>query len=100
MPASPISERGYANPGLLAETGWLEEHLNDTGVRIIALHDIVDAGAPDVRRVWREIRQQHAETYEFVEFTEQYPEVTQWTGSHALRHRCRGRKALMCEYLA
>jgi thiosulfate/3-mercaptopyruvate sulfurtransferase len=35
MPASPVSERGYANPGLLAETGWLEEHLNDPSVRII-----------------------------------------------------------------
>lgn len=35
MPASAVSERGYANPGLLAETGWLEEHLNEPGVRII-----------------------------------------------------------------
>jgi cephalosporin hydroxylase len=57
------------------------ELARNTGVRIIALHDIVDAGAPDVRRVWREIREQHTDTYEFVEFTEQYPEVTQWTGT-------------------
>src|SRR3954447_22958915 len=35
MPATPISERGYANPGLLAETGWLAEHLNDPDVRLI-----------------------------------------------------------------
>jgi len=35
MPALPISERGYANPSLLAETGWLEEHLNDPAVRLI-----------------------------------------------------------------
>src|SRR5215218_1475557 len=35
MAASPVSERGYANPGLLAETAWLEEHINDPSLRII-----------------------------------------------------------------
>ena len=35
MPATPVSERGYANPGLLAETDWLAEHLNDPALRLI-----------------------------------------------------------------
>jgi len=35
MPATPVSERGYVNPGLLVETGWLEEQLNDPGLRLI-----------------------------------------------------------------
>ena len=35
MPALPVSERGYTNPGLLVETGWLEEHLRDQGLRLI-----------------------------------------------------------------
>jgi thiosulfate/3-mercaptopyruvate sulfurtransferase len=36
----PVSERGYAHPELLAETEWLEQHLNNPKVRI------VDARAP------------------------------------------------------
>jgi thiosulfate/3-mercaptopyruvate sulfurtransferase len=36
MPAAlPVAERGYANPGLLAETDWLAEHLNDPALRLI-----------------------------------------------------------------
>jgi thiosulfate/3-mercaptopyruvate sulfurtransferase len=35
MPALPVSERGYADPGLLAETDWLEAHLGDSGLRLI-----------------------------------------------------------------
>src|SRR5439155_16887723 len=30
-----VSERGYSRPELLAETGWLAEHLADPSVRII-----------------------------------------------------------------
>jgi cephalosporin hydroxylase len=51
----------------------------DLGARIIAFHDIVDAGSPGVQRVWQEIRDQHADDYAFEEFTHQYPEVTDWT---------------------
>jgi cephalosporin hydroxylase len=47
--------------------------------RMIALHDIVDAGCPDVQRVWQEIREHHADEYEFEEFTQQYPDVTDWS---------------------
>lgn len=32
---TPISERAYARPKLLAETGWLAEHLADPRVRIV-----------------------------------------------------------------
>ena len=35
MPASSLSERGYANPGLLVETSWLAEHLNDPALRLV-----------------------------------------------------------------
>src|SRR5512146_643730 len=35
MPVIPIRERGYANPGLLVDTGWLQAHLGDTDLRLI-----------------------------------------------------------------
>jgi thiosulfate/3-mercaptopyruvate sulfurtransferase len=35
MAMTPVAERGYAQPELLAETGWLAEHLNDPAVRIV-----------------------------------------------------------------
>ena len=42
MPVTPIAERGYANPHLLVETSWLEEQLNDEGLRLI------DARSPEL----------------------------------------------------
>jgi thiosulfate/3-mercaptopyruvate sulfurtransferase len=35
MSVIPVHQRGYANPQLLAETGWLAEHLDDPNVRIV-----------------------------------------------------------------
>src|SRR3954462_2708199 len=35
MPAAPVSERGYANPELLTETGRLAGHLDDPVLRLI-----------------------------------------------------------------
>ena len=35
MPATPISERGYANPHLLVDSEWLETHLDDAALRLI-----------------------------------------------------------------
>ncbi len=35
MPVTPISERGYANPGLLTDTDWLAAHLADPDLRLI-----------------------------------------------------------------
>ncbi len=35
MQPLPIQERGYANPELLAETGWLAGRLSDSKVRVI-----------------------------------------------------------------
>src|SRR5579864_3785238 len=32
---SPISERGYARPELLAETSWLADRLNDPSMRVV-----------------------------------------------------------------
>jgi cephalosporin hydroxylase len=55
------------------------ELARDLGARMIALHDIVDAGCPDVRRVWQEIRHDYAAEYEFEQFTQQYPDVIEWT---------------------
>jgi thiosulfate/3-mercaptopyruvate sulfurtransferase len=37
----PVSDRGYARPELLAETDWLESHLDDSDLRII------DARSPE-----------------------------------------------------
>jgi len=42
---------------------------------MIAFHDIVDSPSPAVGRVWKMVRRAHADTYRFVEFTAQYPEV-------------------------
>ncbi|MEO6236198.1 MAG: sulfurtransferase [Vicinamibacterales bacterium] len=33
--ATPIEERGYANPGVLVSTDWVEQHLEDPKVRVI-----------------------------------------------------------------
>jgi hypothetical protein len=41
----------------------------------IAFHDIVDSLATDVRKVWDLVRREHAETYDFTEFTAQYLDV-------------------------
>ena len=57
------------------------ELLREAGTRIIAMHDIVDAGAPDVGRFWGEIRESLLDEYDFVEFTQQYPDVAEWTGA-------------------
>lgn len=35
MPALPVAERGYVNSSLLAETDWLETHLDDPSLRLI-----------------------------------------------------------------
>jgi cephalosporin hydroxylase len=43
--------------------------------RTIAFHDIVDSLAVDVPRVWERMKREHARTYEFAEFTAQYPDV-------------------------
>ena len=43
--------------------------------RVLALHDIVEDVHAGVGRVWRAIRQDYADEYEFREFTAQYPEL-------------------------
>jgi cephalosporin hydroxylase len=48
----------------------IHEHAN-----AIAFHDIVDSLATEVRDVWELVRREHADTYDFAEFTTQYPEV-------------------------
>src|SRR5215217_6027727 len=42
---------------------------------VIAFHDIVDSMSPGVAEVWADVRREHADAYEFHEFTQQYPEV-------------------------
>jgi cephalosporin hydroxylase len=51
----------------------------ELGAQMIAFHDIVDVGCPGVQRVWQEIRDDHADEYEFHEFIQQYEDVTDWT---------------------
>lgn len=43
--------------------------------RMLAFHDIAEAGWPDVGQVWKSIKRDHANEYEFLEFVEQYPET-------------------------
>ena len=52
--------------------------------RMIALHDIVGANTPGVRAVWRWLRREHADDYDFHEFCEQYPEVERARGESYL----------------
>ena len=35
MPTTPLSERGYAHPELLADSEWLQAHLGDPALRLI-----------------------------------------------------------------
>ncbi|MGK2937018.1 MAG: class I SAM-dependent methyltransferase [Solirubrobacteraceae bacterium] len=55
------------------------ELARSAGARMIVLHDIVEVTCPGVGRVWQELRAEHATEYDFHEFTDQYPEVTEWT---------------------
>ncbi len=48
--------------------------------RIIALHDIVTAVAPGVRKVWGEFKSSQAARFDFFEFDRQYDEVVRRTG--------------------
>ena len=41
MSVTPVRQRGYANPQLLAETQWLAKHMNDPAV------STVDAPPPE-----------------------------------------------------
>ena len=48
---------------------------------LIAVHDIVSGLVPEVATVWRDVKATYADEFEFLEFVEQYPEVTAATGS-------------------
>lgn len=50
----------------------------------IALHDVVDNASPGVAQLWDEIRERHADEYEFAEFTAQYPDVQRRIGGRLL----------------
>lgn len=52
--------------------------------RMLVLHDVVDHGSPGVRRLWQEVRHDHADEYEFLEFTAQYPEIVERIGHPVL----------------
>ena len=49
--------------------------------RLIGMHDIVNAIEPDVGRVWQDVKEAHADEFEFLEFVEQYPEVANAGGA-------------------
>ena len=51
---------------------------------IVALHDMVDGTCAGVRQVWREMKSEWADDWEFFEFTEQYDEVVRNFGFPAL----------------
>jgi hypothetical protein len=48
--------------------------------RIIVFHDIVSEQVPGVAKVWQHVRRTHADRFDFLEFTDQYPELCEQTG--------------------
>jgi hypothetical protein len=48
--------------------------------RIVAFHDIVSEVVPGVARVWGEVKTDHADRFDFFEFTSQYDEVVRESG--------------------
>ena len=48
--------------------------------RIIVLHDIVSHPVPGVGKVWREMKESHGDRFDFLEYTDQYPEHRRRTG--------------------
>jgi cephalosporin hydroxylase len=54
---------------------WADFEAVRPHARILAFHDIVEAGFPDVGRVWRAVKDGYADEYSFHEFTEQYPDA-------------------------
>lgn len=45
--------------------------------RIVVLHDIVSDFCPGVQKVWQILKKEYKDTYDFIEFIEQYPSVQQ-----------------------
>lgn len=58
----------HSYSGCMRDFETVHDHAN-----VIAFHDIVDSFAVDVPRVWSDVRREHAEVYDFVEFAAQYP---------------------------
>lgn len=52
--------------------------------RILAFHDIASTVVGGVPAVWQRIRAEHADEYDFLEFTDQYPDVRDRTGHTVL----------------
>ena len=52
--------------------------------RMIAFHDIVTTDVPGVPAVWNEVKELYDADFEFLEFTDQYPEVTERSGTTQL----------------
>lgn len=48
---------------------------------MIAFHDVADTGSPGVVEVWQRFKATGGDTFEFHEFTQQYPEVLEGQGS-------------------
>lgn len=69
----------HSEQGCRRDFELIREH-----ARMIALHDIVGANTPGVRAVWKWLRSEHADAYDFHEFCEQYAEVEQARGESYL----------------
>ena len=65
----------HSNPTLTSDY-----ELAKANAKIVVLHDIVSAACPDVSALWSTIKSQESANYTFMEFTDQYPEVTSVTG--------------------
>ena len=65
--------------GVSTDFANTKDHAN-----IFVFHDIDNAMCPGVGQFWNELKNDHADTYNFLEFTEQYEEVVKRTGNHYL----------------
>jgi hypothetical protein len=65
----------HSYEGCLSDFLTIKDH-----AKIFAFHDIVGMGVPGVVRLWNELKTNYSNEFNFLEFTEQYQEVTETTG--------------------
>jgi hypothetical protein len=63
---------------------WADFQLVKDRANIILFHDITNDLVPGVGASWERVKREHADEFKFIEFTEQYPEVTARTGRRYL----------------
>jgi hypothetical protein len=65
-----LIDADHSEDGVRSDFETVREH-----ARIIVFHDIVSEQVPGVAKVWSEVREKHADRFDFLEFTDQYPDL-------------------------